>query len=116
MPPLHSQAIQITILDDRHTEECGAGCSIDWSSPESLALASQQVKERFGDDVKIDYLNMSKNTVNQDMLKWKNEIRTKSLQLPLLILDKHLRISGPFDMRQLMDAIEFETEIKGVIR
>ena len=111
MPPLDKSTIQITVLDDRHTEECGAGCGIDWSLPESLALASQQAKERFGDKVKLEYLNMSRTAANRDMLKWKEEIRNKNLLLPLLILNGHLRISGPFDIRQLMDTIEFETEI-----
>ena len=104
--------IQITVLDDRHTEECGAGCCMDWSSPESIMLVNQQAGERFGDKVRLEYLNMSITAANPDMLKWKDEIRNKNLLLPLLLVNGHLRISGPFDMRQLMDTIEFETEMR----
>jgi disulfide oxidoreductase YuzD len=114
MPPLDKPTIQITILDDSHTEECQAGCSIDWSSSESLALARQQVKERFGDRVKIEYLNMSRTATNRDMLQWREEIRNKNFLLPLLLLNGQLRISGPFDFRQLMDTIEVEVEVEGV--
>ena len=55
---------------------------------------------------------MSITAANPDMLKWKDEIRNKNLLLPLLLVNGHLRISGPFDIRQLMDAIEFETEMR----
>ena len=112
MPPLRNQTIQIVIMDDRHTEECGAGCSLDWSLPDSLALAREQAEERFGEQVKIDYLNLSLQAAKGDMLKWKEEIRNKNLLLPLLLVNGHLRISGPFDMRQLMETIEIETEIR----
>ncbi len=114
MPLLDKPTIQITVLDDRHIEECGAGCSIDWSSPESLALAHQQVKERFGDRVKIEYLNMSRTAANHDMLQWREEIRNKNFLLPLLLLNGQLRISGPFDFRQLLDSIEVEVEVESV--
>jgi hypothetical protein len=36
----------------------------------------------------------------------------KDLSLPLLIIDGQTRISGQFDIRQLIDAINAEVEIK----
>ena len=119
MPPSDKPTIQITILDDRHTEECTSGCTMDWSLPVSLTLARQQVRERFGNKVRLEYINMSMDTSMtmsySDVAGWKAEIRNKNLLLPLLLVNGQLRISGPFDFRQLMDAIEFELEIKGVI-
>lgn len=112
MPRSDKPTIQITVLDDRRAEECEAGCSIDWSLPESLALARQQARERFGDKLKIDYLNISRTKAKRDMLRWRDEIRDRNLLLPLLLINGQLRIAGPFDIRQLMDAIEFETEIR----
>src|SRR3989304_4347882 len=105
MPSSGKTTIQITVLDDRHAEECEAGCSIDWSLPESLALARQQAQERFGNKVKIDYLNISRTKAKPDMLRWREEIRNKNLLLPLLLINGQLRIAGPFDIRQLMDTI-----------
>jgi len=59
-------------------------------------------------------LNMSKTAASQDLVKWRGIIKKRNLLLPLLIINGDLRISGPFDMRQLMDIIEVETEIEGI--
>ena len=52
--------IQITIVDDSEVEKCDAHCGIDWSSAEAIALASQRIKDRFGDGIKLQYLDLSK--------------------------------------------------------
>ena len=104
-------SVQITVLDDRRTEECQAGCGIDWASPEAIALANQQIKDRFGDRMKMEYLNLSRTEATGDVLHWKEVIQNKNLLLPLLLLNGHLRISGQFDIRQLLDTIEAEIEI-----
>ena len=111
MPHLSKPAIQITVLDDRRPDECQAGCGIDWASPEEVALANQRIKERFGDRVKMEYLNMSGTDANNDMQRWKETIQKRNLLLPLLLLNGNLRISGQFDIRQMLDAIEVEIEL-----
>jgi len=111
MPLLIKPTVEITILDDSHPEECQAGCGIDWSSPEAQALARQQIKNRFGNEIKFSYLKLSNATASGDMLQWEEEIRKKNLLLPLLLLNGQLRISGLFDIRQLLDTIEAEIEI-----
>ncbi len=104
--------IQITILDDRRGEKCDAECGIDWSSAEAIALASQRIKDRFSDKVNLEYLDLSQATANHDALKWSQAIKDKKLPLPLLLINGQLRISGQFDIRQLMDAIEAEIELE----
>ncbi len=103
--------IQITIMNDSSYEECEAGCGMDWSSSETLDLANRRIKDRFGGEIHLDYLDLSGGVVNPQMLQWKEEIKNNNLSLPLLILNGHLRISGIFDFRQLLDTIEVETEI-----
>ncbi|MCL0053268.1 hypothetical protein M1M86_02145 [Dehalococcoidales bacterium] len=50
------------------------------SSPEVIALASQRIKDRFGEGIKLDYLDLAKNPeLNQ-------QVRGK--KLPLLLNDK----------------------------
>ena len=111
MPPSADSAIRITVLDDRRSEECQVGCGIDWASPETMALVSQRIKDAFGDRVEIEYLNMFQTETSLDMLQWKEVIQNKNLLSPLLLLNGQLRLSGPFDIRQLVEAIEVETEI-----
>ena len=110
---MSKQSIKITILDDSRQKECDAGCGTDWSSAEAIVLASQQIKDRFGDKIQLSYLDLSKAVDNQDAPKWNEEIKNKNLSLPLLLINDHLRISGEFDIRQLIDTIEAEIEIGG---
>ena len=43
--------LQIVIVDDTQGEKCSADCGMDWSSAEAVALASQQVEDRFGEEI-----------------------------------------------------------------
>ncbi len=112
MLSLIKHTIKITIVDDSRAEKCETGCGLDWSSPEAIALVSQGAKNRFGDKVRLEYLDLAKATSNPEALEWSQVIKNKNLPLPLLIIDGHPRISGPFDIRQLVDTIEAEMEIE----
>ncbi len=112
MPPLIRHTIQITIVDDSTGEKCDAYCGVDWSSAEAIALASQRIKDRFGDKIQLEYLDLSKPMTNHRALELNQEVRNKNLSLPLLLINGEPRISGQFDIRQLLDAIDAEMEIK----
>jgi len=112
MLPLIKHTIQITILDASKGEKCDAHCGVDWSSVEALALANQRIKDRFGDKIQLEYLDLSKPMANRHALELNQEIRNKNLSLPLLLINGEPRISGQFDIRQLLDAIDAEMEIK----
>ena len=104
--------IQVTIVDDSSGEKCEAHCGMDWSSVEAISLAIERIKERFGDRIKLGYLELSNPATNHYAVELSQEIRSKNLSLPLLVIDGQPRISGQFDVRQLLDAIEVEVEIK----
>jgi len=112
MTPLIRHAIKITIVDDSKGEKCNAHCGVDWSSAEAIALASQRIKDRFGDKIQLEYLDLSKPMTNHHSLELNQRIRNKNLSLPLLLINGEPRISGQFDIRQLLDAIDAEMEIK----
>ncbi len=103
--------IQIVIVDDSKGEKCDAGCGADWSSAEIIAPVSRQIKDRFGDKTMLEYLDLSQPTANPHALELGQEIKNKNLLLPLLLINGQLRISGQFDVRQLLDTIEAEMEI-----
>ncbi len=111
MLPLIEYIIQVTIIDDSRREECEAKCGIDWSSPEALALAKQRIKDRFGAKIQLEYLDLSKATNNHEALEWNEAIKNRDLPLPLLLINGEPRISGQFDIRQLLDVIDAEIEI-----
>ncbi len=103
--------IQITIINDSRRVECEAECGIDWSSPEALTLATRRIKDRFGDKIQLAYLDLSRGVDNDVTLKWSEVIKSKNLLLPLLLVNGQLRISGRFDIRQLLDTVEVEIEL-----
>ena len=105
-------AIQIIIVDDSKLEKCDAHCGVDWSSPEVIALASQRIKDRFSGKIKLQYLDLSKPVTKHYALELRQQVRNKKLPLPLLVINGEPRISGQFDIRLLLDAIDAEIEIK----
>ena len=108
--------IQIIIVDDikgeKYDAECDAMCGVKWSSAEAIALASRRIKDRFSEEIKLEYLDLSQPAANPHTLELRQEIKNKDLSLPLLLINGQPRISGPFDMRQLLDSIEAEMEIE----
>ena len=112
MPPLIKHTIQIIIVDDSKGEKCNAHCGIDWSSAEAIALASQRIKDRFSNKIELQYLDLAKPMTTRQALKLKQQITNENLNLPLLIINGEPRISGQFDIRLLLDAIDAEMEIK----
>ena len=103
--------IQIVIVDDSKGEKCDAHCGVDWSSAESIALASRQIKDRFGEEIKLAYIDLSQPTANALAPELSQAIKNQNLPLPLLLINGQPRISGPFDIRQLFDTVEVEIEI-----
>ncbi len=103
--------IQIVIADNSKAEKCSADCGTDWSSAEAIALASQQIKERLGEKIQLKYLDLSK-PANHYALELSQEIKNQNLLLPLLLVNGQPRISGLFDIRQLLDTIEVELEFE----
>ncbi len=112
MTSLIKHTIQITIVDDTTVENCDAHCGVDWSLAEAIALASQRIKDRFGDKIQLEYLDLSKAMANRRALELNRMIKNKNLSLPLLLINGEPRISGQFDIRRLLDVIDAEMEIE----
>ena len=111
MLPLIKHIIQVIIVDDSKGERCDAHCGVDWSSVEAVTLASQRIKDRFGDKIQLEYLDLSKPIANRHALELIQGIRSEGLSLPLLLINGKPRISGQFDIRLLLDAINAELEL-----
>ena len=112
MLPLIKYTIQVSIIDDSKGEKCDAHCGVDWSSVEGITLASQRIRDKFGDKIQLEYLDLSKPIANRHVLELFQGIKDKGLSLPLLLINGEPRISGEFDIRLLLDAIDTELEIE----
>ena len=112
MPPLTEPTIQIVIVDNSKGEKCAARCGTDWTSAEVIALTRQRIEDGFGDKIQLEYLDLAEPMTNHRAPELNQTIRDKNLPLPLLVINGQPRISGQFDIRQLIDAISAEIEIK----
>jgi disulfide oxidoreductase YuzD len=111
MVPLIKHIIQVTVVDDSTSEKCDAHCGVDWSAVDAITLASQRIKDRFGDKLQLEYLDLSKPIANRHALELIQGNKNKDLPLPLLLINGEPRISGQFDIRLLLDAINAELEL-----
>ncbi|HEY91110.1 MAG TPA: DUF1462 family protein [Dehalococcoidia bacterium] len=98
-------------MDESSRKDCDVGCGTDWSSPDALALATRQVKDRFGSEAVLEYFDVLDETDNSRANEWRQKIRERDLSVPLLLINGHLRIAGQFDIRQVIDAVEAEMEM-----
>ena len=106
-----SEKIEVTIINDPVRQDCEMSCGTDWSSEESLELAEKQVRNRFGDSVQLKYYDLTGKDKDEALIRWGEKIENENLSVPLLVLNGHLRITGIFDIRQMLDVIEAELEI-----
>ena len=104
--------VEINIIDDTSRSDCDINCGTDWSSQEAVALASQQIKSRFGMETRLEYIDLSRTTPDHQAAQWRQLISERSLPVPLLLIGGTLRIAGQFDTRQIIDAIEAEMELR----
>ena len=107
---MSKQDIKIIIVDDSRAEKCDAVCGVDWSSAEAVTLAGQRIRDKYGDRVKLSYVDLSGRADGHRFTEL--EQRINDLSLPLLLINGNPRISGQFDIRLLLDAIDAEMEIK----
>ena len=103
--------IRIIVVDNSKAEKCDGHCGTDWSSVEAITLANQRIKERFGNKIQLEYFDLSKSITNGYALRVTQRVKDKKLSLPALLINGESRISGQFDIRLLLDAIEAELEI-----
>jgi len=106
-----TKSIQVAIINDPAGQDCDASCGTDWSLTASLELAEEQVRRRFEDKVHLSYLDLTGTEEVDALIEWREKIMNENLSVPLLVLNGHLRITGNFDVRQMLDVIEAELEI-----
>lgn len=100
--------LKMIIVDDSKSGACPAGCGADWSSPEAISAARQAIRDRFGDNVKLEYLEFSSTADSKIVRHIRSQVR--GMPFPVLLANGHPRIAGEFDTRQLMDVIEADLE------
>ncbi|MBI4284510.1 MAG: hypothetical protein HY670_01240 [Chloroflexi bacterium] len=109
MPVKSKAPLTVTIAASRQAESCEAACGLDWTAAENAALARQRVKERFGERVQMEFLDLSSGGPAAPLAE---RVKREELSLPLLLVDGAVRISGNFDFRLLLDTIDAGLEMR----
>jgi len=97
-------AVRLTVIGNSRAPACQADCGADWSQPETLFQARLALRERFGGRVRIDYVDAEHN-------KGRLKLPPGEKAYPLLTVDGSIRLSGRFDLRQVMDIAEAQLEM-----
>jgi hypothetical protein len=107
-----SEVIKVTILNDTRTFQfrCEMACGEDWSSADARDNAAKSIKERFGSRAKLEYIDLAK-TRRKNAPELKDLVKSAELVLPALLIDGRPRITGSFDLRQMLDMIDAEKEL-----
>ena len=101
--------LRVVIVNHSGSVYCQAGCGWDWSQPESLKLAEERLRSRYGTEVQLDYVDLA---LSGKPFCEAGEMEGEA-RFPRLLINGKMKIAGDFDMRMLLDAVEVESEIEG---
>ena len=104
-------AISVIIVHDGKGTDCEGGCGIDWSSAEATAPITEQLEKRFSDSIRLEYIDLSRHTTGHAS-EIARIVSDEDIPLPLLLIDGRPAVSGQFDARLLLDAIDAEIEMR----
>lgn len=96
--------LRIEIVTDSTQPLCKVDCGTDWSQPGAIENARSVLKERFGDRVRLEHIDVSRHRGMRRKLG-------KGVNFPLLLADGQIRLSGQFELRQVIDTAEASLEI-----
>ena len=91
--------IEIFSCDGNFT--CEAGCGTDWSDPEVQEHAKAELRHRFGDSITLNFISCGES----------NDKYGSDRDHSRLIVNGEIRLSGRFDLRQVIYIIEAQQEI-----
>jgi len=95
---------RVEIIWDSRLKACDVDCGADWSRPAVLEEARQALARRFGESVTLGLVDIAADTAARRRYGTEQGI-------PLLVVNGTVRLSGQFDIRRVIDAVETEQEI-----
>jgi len=96
--------LHVQIIGDSKNQLCQAECGPDWSQTDMLAKARCALRRKYGESVRLDYLELSQDAKLASAFG-------QEKNLPLLVVNGQVRLAGQFEIRQVMDIAEAQLEI-----
>jgi len=101
-----SAPIQVTIFDNTGETQC-SGCYRIGRSLEEIAVVTQHLKRRYGDEVEVEYIDLVESESGDVM----EQIRAQNLPLPVVAINGVLRLAGSVEYREIMEVIDTLKEV-----
>ncbi len=101
-----SVPIRVTIFDNTGEAQC-TGCYRIGRSLEEIAVVTQQLKGKYGDDVEVEYIDLAESENDDIMAK----IRARELPLPVVAINGVFRLAGGAGYRDIVEMIETLKEV-----
>ena len=102
--------IRVTIYDDSTSEHC-SHCGIEWSSKEAIQFVTERLREKYGDSVILEYLDLAEPSTHRQNQEVIHKINQQGLALPVVALNGVLKLCGNVEYRMIVEAIETLKEI-----
>ncbi len=107
-----SSSIRVAIFDQRgEGKVCLEGCGADWCAPEVQQEATERLRQIHGDQVRVEFVDLADPGWQARNPQVAANVQSGGLHLPLLMINSEVRITGHFDLRQLVDAVEAQEEL-----
>ena len=104
--------LRVVIVNHSGSIRCQVGCGWDWSQPETLKLAEERLRSRYGSQVQLDYIDLARSG-SPPLADCQTDEMEEEARFPRLLINSKMKIAGDFDMRMLLDAVEVESEMMG---
>ena len=103
--------LRVVIVNNTGSIHCQVGCGWDWSQPEHLKLAEERLRDRYGAEVQVDYIDLLHSGGLPPADCQTEETEEEVTRFPRLLINGKMKIAGDFDMRMLLDAVEVVAEM-----
>ncbi|MDO8472649.1 MAG: hypothetical protein Q7T05_02400 [Dehalococcoidia bacterium] len=97
------------IIDSRSKSGCEGECGLDWSKPANQAMAREEVRSKFGNEVDLTFCDLA-DSVECGAEVTVERMTTGPMGLPILAINGKPRITGLFDVRMMCLVVEASLE------
>ena len=105
------EPLNVLVLHDRAQEACDVACGMDWSLADNRRQAAERLKERFGSNAEVRYVDLSDPNAPAEYHELLDKVRREKLPTPMLVINGKVRISGYFDIRMMVEMADAGMEM-----
>ncbi|TAK36869.1 MAG: hypothetical protein EPO21_01055 [Chloroflexota bacterium] len=98
--------MRLAILNDTSHRDGCTYCFDTWSTPEDITFIVGRLRERYGDQVTVEYVDVALHQPDADDARLVELARQQGLPLPIVAINGSIKLIGAADYRVIAEAIE----------